>query len=77
MSDRIIPPMIEVPDDAEAFWALFADELAKPLPPIPLADTPIYTELKAEHDGARRQAIEIATIAYTGAGPLLKNGRKP
>lgn len=44
----MIPPMIEVPDAAEAFWALFAYELAKPLPPIPLADTPIYAELKAE-----------------------------
>lgn len=71
------PPMIEVPDDTEEFWALFADELAKPLPSIPLEQTPIYARLKREFDAERRAAIEIATIAYTGAGPLLKNGRKP
>ncbi len=52
-------------------------QTARKSAPTPLAETPIYAELKAEFDMARRQAIKIATIAYTGAGPLLKNGRKP
>ena len=47
---------------------------------IPLADTPIYAELKAEHEVQtainEKRTRPIDRHTFTRA-PILKNGRKP
>lgn len=71
--------MIEVPDDTEAFWALSADDLAKPLPPIPLHETPIYAQMIIEQLN-RAEHFPILPRTFKPGGritPILKNGRKP